>query len=106
MRILQYSAGSTIAIIGFAIWPNLISTQLLNHATKTQVQENFSVGTHSFLPVTNREIECRGTPFLSSISKMQALFSVDVCSSLPVNVQGGTIAWVHSLVITFSMIMR
>ena len=28
--------GSTIAIIGFTIWPDLTSTQLLNHAIKTR----------------------------------------------------------------------
>ena len=35
-RILQYSTGLTIAINGFTIWPNLTSTQLLNHAIKTR----------------------------------------------------------------------
>ena len=28
--------GSTIAIIGFAIWPDLTGTQLLNYAIKTK----------------------------------------------------------------------
>ena len=35
-HILQYGTGSTIAIIGFVIWPDLTSTQLLNHAIKTR----------------------------------------------------------------------
>ena len=35
-RILQYGMGSKIAIIGFTIWPDLTSTQLLNHAIKTR----------------------------------------------------------------------
>ena len=34
-RILQYGTGSSIAIIGFAIWPDLTTTQLLNYAIKT-----------------------------------------------------------------------
>ena len=34
--VLQYGTGSTIAIIEFAIWPGLTSTQLLNHAIKTR----------------------------------------------------------------------
>ena len=34
--ILQYGTGSTIAIVGFAIWPDLTSMQLLNHAIKTR----------------------------------------------------------------------
>ena len=71
-----------------------------------KVQENFTVGAHSLLPVTNR---CRGTLYpssiskgtlflawkecraqytLSSISKMLAHFSVGVHFFLPVNVQG------------------
>ena len=32
---LQYDTGSTIAIIGFVIWPYLTNMQLLNHAIKT-----------------------------------------------------------------------
>ena len=36
MRILQYGTGLIIAIIGFTIWPDLTSTQLLNHAIKTR----------------------------------------------------------------------
>ena len=35
-HILQYGTGSTITIIGFAIWPDLTSMQLLNHAIKTR----------------------------------------------------------------------
>ena len=34
MHILQYGTGSTIAIIGFAIWPDLTSTQLLRFNTQ------------------------------------------------------------------------
>ena len=33
--ILQYGTGSSIAIIGFAIWPDLTRTQSLNYAIKT-----------------------------------------------------------------------
>ena len=32
--ILQYGTGLSIAIIGFAIWPDLTRTQLLNYAIK------------------------------------------------------------------------
>ena len=35
-RILQYGTGSSIAIIGFAIWPDLTRTHLLNYAIKTR----------------------------------------------------------------------
>ena len=36
MCILQYSTGSTIAIIGFAVWPDFPNTPSLNHAIKKQ----------------------------------------------------------------------
>ena len=36
VRILQYGTGSSIAIIGFIIWPDLTTTQLLNYAIKTR----------------------------------------------------------------------
>ena len=35
-NVLQYGTGSSIAIIGFAIWPDLTTTQLLNYAIKTR----------------------------------------------------------------------
>ena len=35
-RILRYGTGSSIAINGFAIWPDLTRTQLLNYAIKTR----------------------------------------------------------------------
>ena len=35
-HILQYGKGSSIAIIGFAIWPDLTRTHLLNYAIKTR----------------------------------------------------------------------
>ena len=35
-HILQYGTGSSIAITGFAIWPDLTRMQLLNYAIKTR----------------------------------------------------------------------
>ena len=35
-RILQYGTGSSIAIIGFKIWPDLTRTPVFNYAIKTR----------------------------------------------------------------------
>ena len=35
-RMLLYGTGSTFAIIGFVLWPDLPTTQSLNHAFKTR----------------------------------------------------------------------
>ena len=43
---LLYGTGSTLAIIGFVLWPDLPTTQSLNYAFKTHPTVSIQCGCH------------------------------------------------------------